>query len=266
MTDETLLCSIDNVSVTYHGANRPALDQIKLSIKAGSRLAIIGESGSGKSTLAKYLAGLLPQSAQIDGTIRWNLPSGNLRPIGGKEIAYVFQDPTSALNPLIKIGKQIGEAAAYHLKLDSRRLKDHVLRLIGELELPNPADIYHAYPHQLSGGQQQRVAIGAAISANPLLLICDEATSALDNQIQSAIIEMINRLVRQRGMTLIAIAHDLAVAAALSDRIAVMKDGLLIEEGETQALFSDPKSPYTRALCNAHISLTAPRLTAEVSR
>lgn len=263
MDKTKVLCSISDLTVIYQGSEKAALEHINLTITKGSRLSVIGESGSGKSTLARALASLLPETAKLSGAINWQLPNGRHQPIGGKDIGYVFQDPSAALNPVMKIGKQIGEAAAYHLKLSQSATREHVLSLLEQLELSDPSSIYHAYPHQLSGGQKQRVAIGAAISANPQLLICDEATSALDNQSQSAIVQLINALVKQRGMTLIAITHDLAVASQLSEQIAVMHEGKIVEQGATKAVLQRPQAPYAKALIAANIDLNTPIFSRE---
>jgi peptide/nickel transport system ATP-binding protein len=257
------ICQIDNVSVTYSGATAPALDKISLNIKAGRRLAIIGESGSGKSTLAKLLANQLPKTTTQSGQVTWSLPTGERWPSGGKALGMIFQDPSAALNPLMTVGEQIGEAASFHLKLSKTECRELVLDLLGKLQLPEPQIIYQAYPHQLSGGQRQRVAIGAAISAGPSILISDEATSALDNHNQIAIIDLLNGLVKESGITLIAITHDIAVASMLSDDIAVMKDGRIIEQGPTIEVLKNPSQDYTAALLAANLDLNTPPLVRQ---
>ncbi len=258
------LCHIENLSVTYAGATQPALKDLSLSLSANRRLAIIGESGSGKSTLAKRLAVLLPRSVKSSGTITWNLePATAPRP--GRDIGYVFQDPGASLNPVLTIGEQVAEAAVRHLGLSWKQAAAHARDLLEQVQLPHPSSLLKAYPHQLSGGQRQRVAIAAAISARPKILIADEATSALDTITQSTIARLLDRLVRENGMTLIFITHDIALASSLADDIAVLKSGRLIEAGEASRILSGPTDAYTRTLIAAHLDLSTPPLIESVS-
>ncbi|TPN49119.1 ABC transporter ATP-binding protein [Mesorhizobium sp. B1-1-4] len=248
-----------------------ALRDISLDIKAGERLAVIGESGSGKSTLALAIAGLLPASARIDGRIDWvlrpsmlgakaeRLPSRFLEkaPLLGRDIGFIFQDPSASLDPVMTVGKQIAEVSRTHLGLTWPQAYARAKDLLERVRLPDPDSALRAYPHQLSGGQKQRVAIAAAIAAGPRLLIADEATSALDTIVQAEIVALIRRLVEEDGMTLLFISHDIALAAELADRIAVFRHGELIELGATQQIVSAPTEAYTRALLEAHIGLDA---------
>ncbi|RUU11939.1 ABC transporter ATP-binding protein [Mesorhizobium sp. USDA-HM6] len=231
-----------------------------MDVEAGERLAIIGESGSGKSTLALAIAGLLPGSAKIGGSIEWKTPkfrpSGNT-PLLGRDIGFVFQDPSSSLDPVMPIGKQIAEVVHAHLGLDRSQALARAKTLLERVRLPDPEAALRAYPHQLSGGQKQRVAIAAAIAAGPKLLIADEATSALDTIVQAEIVALIRRLVAEDGMTLIFISHDIALAATLAERIAVLRHGELVEFGETSQIINVPRHTYTRALLNAHLGLDA---------
>ncbi|TPJ51283.1 ABC transporter ATP-binding protein [Mesorhizobium sp. B2-6-4] len=248
-----------------------ALRDISLDIKAGERLAVIGESGSGKSTLALAIAGLLPASARIDGRIDWvlrpsmwgakaeRLPSHFLEkaPLLGRDIGFIFQDPSASLDPVMTVGKQIAEVSRTHLGLTWSQAYARAKDLLERVRLADPDSALRAYPHQLSGGQKQRVAIAAAIAAGPRLLIADEATSALDTIVQAEIVALIRRLVEEDGMTLLFISHDIALAAELADRIAVFRHGELIELGATQQIVSAPTEAYTRALLEAHIGLDA---------
>ena len=277
----TALLSIRNLMVAYRrdGVEVPALKAISLEIAAGERLAVIGESGSGKSTLALAIAGLLVGGTRVGGRIEWSAnqlqtprsvtgemcgrteggakerqPS-QFSPLGGHDIGFVFQDPSSSLDPVMMVGKQIAEVVRTHQGLGWREAYAKTKALLGRVRLPDPEAALRAYPHQLSGGQKQRVAIATAIAAGPKLLIADEATSALDTIVQAEIVALIRSLVAEDGMTLLFISHDIALAAALADRIAVLRHGELVELGETRQIIEAPCHAYTRALLDAHLGL-----------
>ncbi|MCZ8547011.1 ABC transporter ATP-binding protein [Mesorhizobium qingshengii] len=253
----TALTSIRDLTVTYRrdGTAVAALKNIGLDVVTGERLAVIGESGSGKSTLALAIAGLLPAASRIDGRIEW--PGLGRAPLGGRDIGFVFQDPSASLDPVMPIGKQIAEVARTHLGLTWPQAYAKAKNLLERVRLPDPDSALLAFPHQLSGGQKQRVAIAAAIAAGPKLLIADEATSALDTIVQAEIVALIRRLVAEDGMTLLFISHDIALAAELAERIAVFRHGQLVELGATARIVDAPAQPYTRALLDAHIGLDA---------
>ena len=265
----TALLSIRDLKVAYRRdrVEVAALKGISLEVEAGERLAIIGESGSGKSTLALAVAGLLPGSAKVDGRIDWLLqadagaverqPSHPRDPHLGRDIGFVFQDPSASLDPVMTIGKQIAEVAHTHLGLSWPQAYAKAKTLLERVRLPDPHSALHAFPHQLSGGQKQRVAIAVAIAAGPKLLIADEATSALDTIVQAEIVALIRRLVAEDRMTLLLISHDIALAAELAERIAVFRHGQLIELGTTAQIVDAPSQPYTRARLDAHIGLDA---------
>lgn len=254
----TALADIAGLSVRYPGGAVPALADLSLAIETGEILAIIGESGSGKSTFARALIGLLPERTQISGRIDW--PGLDEAPCAGRDIGCVFQDPGSSLNPVLRIGEQVGEGARRHLGLDCRAADAEAVRLIDRVRLPEPERIARAFPHQLSGGQRQRVAIAAAIAARPRLLVADEVTSALDVVVQAAIVDLLVELVRADGMTLVFVTHDLALASGIADRIAVMAAGRLVELGPAADLVAAPKAAATAALVAAHIDLATPPL------
>ncbi|MER8965810.1 ABC transporter ATP-binding protein [Mesorhizobium sp. M0808] len=268
----TALLSIGDLSVTYRrdGAEVAALKHISLDVATGERFAIIGESGSGKSTLALAIAGLLPASSRIEGRIDWVPPSPsrgakdrqsflfrNSLPLGGRDIGFVFQDPSASIDPVMTVGKQIAEVAHAHLGLAWRDAYTRARDLLERVRLPVPDAAMRAYPHQLSGGQKQRVAIAAAIAAGPKLLIADEATSALDTIVQAEIVALIRQLVAEDGMALLFISHDIALAAELAESIAVFRHGELVEFGSTAQVVSAPRHAYTRALLEAHLGLDA---------
>ncbi|TIO05629.1 ABC transporter ATP-binding protein [Mesorhizobium sp.] len=253
----TVLLSVRDLTVTYRrdGSEVAALKHISIDVAAGERVAIIGESGSGKSTLALAIAGLLPQSSRIEGRIDW--PGRNHAPIGGRDIGFVFQDPSASLDPVMAVGKQIAEVAHTHLGLGWSAAYAKAKTLLERVRLPDPDVALRAYPHQLSGGQKQRVAIAAAIAAGPKLLIADEATSALDTIVQAEIAALIRQLVAEDGMTLLFVSHDIALAAELAERIAVFRHGDLVEIGTTAQVVNTPRNAYTRALLDAHLGLDA---------
>lgn len=251
------LASIRDLTAAYRrdGNAVAALRNISLDIVAGERLAIIGESGSGKSTLALAIAGLLPASSAVGGRIEW--PGLGRPPLLGRDIGFVFQDPSASLDPVMTIGKQIAEVARTHLGLTWPQAYAKAKTLLERVRLPDPDSALHAFSHQLSGGQKQRVAIAAAIAAGPKLLIADEATSALDTIVQAEIVALIRRLVAEDGMTLLFVSHDIALAAELAERIAVFRHGQLVELGTTARIVGAPTQAYTRTLLDAHIGLDA---------
>jgi len=255
-----LFCCVKGLSVRY--GREAALSSIDLDLIAGERLAIIGESGSGKSTLARALAGLLPVQARIEGNISW--PALGHAPLPGRDFGFVFQDPGTSLNPVLTIGEQVAEGARQHLGLGWRQAYARAEELLERVRLPQPTNIMHAFPHQLSGGQRQRVAIAAAIAARPALLIADEATSALDVMVQAEIIGLLDGLVREEGMTLLFITHDIALASGFVDRVAVFRGGELVEAGLVRSVLSSPADSYTAALIASHRDLSTPPLIAEV--
>ncbi|MCW5721036.1 MAG: ABC transporter ATP-binding protein [Devosia sp.] len=253
MTD---LLRIEALSVTYPRSKKPALASVSLSLAPGKKLAIIGESGSGKSTLAHAIAGLLPRGSSVSGAIAW--PALGHPAIPGADFGMVFQDPGASLNPVLRIGEQIAEGAQRHLGLDWREAERRALELLRAVQIPQPEAALRAYPHQFSGGQRQRIAIAAAIAAQPRLLVADEATSALDTLVQAEIVSLLTHLVESQDMALLFVTHDIALAARLADRIAVMHDASLVEIGPTRAVIDTPQSAYTRHLLSTHIDLADP--------
>jgi len=251
------LCTIENFSVTHRGQDGPALNKLDLTIRKGGRLAIIGESGSGKSTLARALAGLLPDGARAEGRISW---AGGAAPLAGRDLGFVLQDPSASLNPVLTIGEQVAEGARQHLGLSWPDARSRALDMLVRVQLPEPEKLLKAYPHQLSGGQRQRVAIAAALAARPGLLIADEPTSALDMVVQAEIVTLLDELVREAGMTLIFVTHDIALAAGFADHVAIFREGRLVETGPAAAVLTAPREAYTRMLVASHRDLATPPL------
>ncbi|MFC5585120.1 ATP-binding cassette domain-containing protein [Nitratireductor kimnyeongensis] len=254
------LAEIRGLSVSYgrDDARNFALQHVDLDIAKGRRLAVIGESGSGKSTLALALAGLLAPQARIEGKIGW-LGLAH-PPVAGRDIGMVFQDPGGSLNPVLTIGEQVAEGAVRHLGLDWRAARSHALALLERVRIPDPQAALRAFPHQFSGGQRQRIAIAAAIAAKPGLLIADEPTSALDMVVQAEIVALLDDLVREAGMTLVFITHDIALASGLADDIAVFQRAQLVEKGAAQAVLTKPAHAYTKHLLAAQIDFSTSRL------
>ena len=244
-----------------------ALHDVSFSLDRGQTLGLIGESGSGKSMTALTIMGLLPEGAQVAGSIRLNgrelvgLPDDAMAALRGDRIGMIFQEPMTALNPLHTIGAQVAEPLRLHRALDRAAARAEALRLLERVQLPNAAQRLGAYPHQLSGGQRQRVMIAMALACGPDLLIADEPTTALDVTLQHEVLMLIDELVRSSGMALLLISHDLGVMARHVQRLMVMYGGTVVEAGTTEAVFARPAHPYTRGLQAARPRLGATRGT-----
>ena len=257
------LLEIRDLSVSYRRKAEPALHGINLDLAQGERLAVLGESGSGKSTLALAIAGLLPPGATVSGKIQWQGLNG--APVLGRDIGFVFQDPSGSLDPLMRIGDQVAEVVSAHSQAGHKAAKTRAIELLGRVQLPEPSSIAQAYPHQLSGGQKQRVAIACAIAPAPRILLADEPTSALDTIVQAEVLRLLGQLVHDSSMALLLVTHDIAVAASNADRIAVLQQGRLVESGSTKQIINQPKNRYTRPLVASHIALDATRRVLDMT-
>lgn len=251
------LLEIKQLSISFNGV--ATIKNLSYSIDQGTTLGIVGESGSGKSLSSLSIIGLLHPSAKIDsGEILFHtegktidllgLKEKEIRKYRGNDIAMIFQEPMTSLNPVIKCGEQVAEALRLHKKLSKKEAKLKTIELFNEVQLPRAEQIYDAYPHQLSGGQKQRVMIAMAISCEPKLLIADEPTTALDVTVQKTILNLIQSLQKARNMSVIFITHDLGVVAEIANKVVVMKSGEKVESGGTKQLFNDPQHPYTKGL------------------
>jgi peptide/nickel transport system ATP-binding protein len=240
--------------LTVHIGHKKLLDGIGFSLAAGERLGLIGESGSGKSLTALAVLGLLPDGARATGSVRLDgtellgLGDRALSRIRGERMAMVFQEPLSALNPLMRVGKQIAEPLRLHHGLSRGRALAEAVELAAKVGLPDPERAVRAFPHQLSGGQRQRVGIAIALACRPALLIADEPTTALDVTVQAEILELLHALVEEQGSALLFITHDLAVLAQVVRRVLVLGGGELLEEGSLAEILNSPQHPYTRTL------------------
>ncbi|MCW3113104.1 MAG: transporter ATP-binding protein [Segetibacter sp.] len=259
----TNLLSIQNLQIdfTSDGTTTTAVKDISVEVKRGEIVAIVGESGSGKSVTSLSILQLLPTPPAVyaKGEIWFTDKEGReinllkassdiIRNIRGNEIAMIFQEPMTSLNPVHTCGNQVMEAIVLHQKLQHDEARKKTIELFESVQLPNPALMYNRYPHQLSGGQKQRVMIAMAMSCNPSLLICDEPTTALDVTVQKTILQLIKNLQQQKNIGVIFISHDLGVVAEVADRVIVMYKGNIVEEGLAAELYKNPTHPYTKAL------------------
>jgi peptide/nickel transport system ATP-binding protein len=246
------LLRVDGLSVSY--GPHEVVTGVEFEVRRGESLALIGESGSGKSTIARAVLRLLPSGGHATGQVEFDgqdvlgLPERRFRPLRGRAMGFVPQDPGHALNPVRTIGAQAEEAAALLDEPDKAIRKDLILETFAQVGFDNPRRVYDSYPHQLSGGMLQRVLIGLAVLPRPLLLVADEPTSALDVTIQKRILDLLSRLQRDLNISLLLITHDLAIAAERADSLVVLKDGVVQEAGRTASVFSAPASAYTRKL------------------
>ncbi|TSI04315.1 ABC transporter ATP-binding protein [Lysinibacillus sp. BW-2-10] len=232
-----------------------AVDGVSLSLRKNEILAIVGESGCGKSTLATSIMGLFDQrTTRIQGEILYQqknlaaLTEEQLNEVRGLEISMIFQDPLSALNPLMRVGAQIEEGLIYHTDLSKEERKQRVLTLLQQVGIQDPKRVARQFPHQLSGGMRQRIMIAIAICCKPKIIIADEPTTALDVTIQAQILDLLVELQKETGAGIILITHDLGVVAEVADRVAVMYAGEIVEEAPIKELFLHPQHPYTRSL------------------
>ena len=254
------MLNVENLSIHFEdrGQNDEVVKNVSFNIEDKEILGIVGESGSGKTMTVLTIAGLIKDNAIIDsGKIMLDdkdilsLSKKEMRDIQGKEISMIFQEPMTALNPTMKIGKQVEEVLKLHTDLKRNERKEKVLQALRDVELSNPEELVKKYPHELSGGMRQRVMIASAIICRPKLLIADEPTTALDVSTQDSILKLLKKLNKKYEMSILFISHNLRVVGELCKKVLVMKNGEIIEEGMTKDIFENPKEDYTKELIAA---------------
>jgi microcin C transport system ATP-binding protein len=253
------LLDVKNLAVSFRqdGEVTEAVKGVSFHINKGETVAIVGESGSGKSVSALSTVQLLPDSATVTGQISYdgrdlaNATQSELRAVRGNDISFIFQEPMTSLNPLHTLEKQIAESLLLHQGLDGSAARAKVIELLDKVGIRDPESRLSSYPHQLSGGQRQRVMIAMALANGPELLIADEPTTALDVTIQAQILDLLAELKQTEGMSLLFITHDLGVVRKIADRVYVMEKGVVVEDGPTEQIFTNPSHPYTRSLLAA---------------
>ena len=252
------MLEIRDLRVRFHDAGRNAVDGICLTVDDGQIMGLVGESGSGKTVTAMVVSGLMPQrradvtgQVLLDGVDLLGLTPAQMRRRQGCAISVVFQEPMSAMDPVMRIGPQVEEALRVHTKLSAQERRERALQALRDVDLPDAEAVYDKYPHQMSGGMLQRAMIAAAIISRPKLLLADEPTTALDVTIQAQILELLLRLNRELGMSILFISHNLNVVRKLCTHVAVMEKGRIVETGETQRVFHDPQAEYTKRLIAA---------------
>jgi oligopeptide/dipeptide ABC transporter ATP-binding protein len=255
-TDVPLL-EVEDLRTHFHTPRGPvrAVDGVSFRLERGRTLGIVGESGSGKTVLARSVMGLLPRSnVERTGTIRYNgtdisgYSQAEMRHVWGPEMAMVFQDPMTSLNPVMKVGRQITESIRYHLELGKEEAAELAVSLLTSVGIPEPEKRVKEYPHQLSGGMRQRVVIAIALACGPKLLFADEPTTALDVTVQAQILNLLDEQQRERYMAMVLVTHDLGVVAGRAHDIAVMYAGKIVEKASAARLFASMRMPYTEAL------------------
>lgn len=244
-----MLLNVENLHVYYKEI--PYLEDISFQIKEGEIFSIVGESGSGKTLTGLTLINLLPEYFSAEGKVLFlgknilELNKSQIRHIRGKSISIIFQDPTTSLNPVMKIGKQIAEVLICHLKISKKEALQRTFQILDKLKISHTI---HFYPHQLSGGMRQRVMIAMAIACNPELIIADEPTTALDVTVQEEILDLLFHLVKNEGKSLLLISHDINIVSEYADRVMIMYAGRILEQGKVVDIYENPLHPYTKAL------------------
>ncbi|MCR2806328.1 ABC transporter ATP-binding protein [Paenibacillus soyae] len=254
------LLEVDRLRVAFRTEREEvvAVDEVSFAMGRGETIALVGESGCGKSVTSLSIMGLLGANGAVthgeirfDGSVITGCGEPVMRRLRGKEIAMIFQEPMTSLNPVMKIGEQIGECLRLHRKCGRKEAKSVAVGLLNKVGIARAEAVAKDYPHALSGGMRQRVMIAMAMAGNPKLLIADEPTTALDVTIQAQILQLMKQMQEEGGMAVLLVTHDLGVVAEMADRVIVMYAGQIVEEADVYALFRDPRHPYTQGLIRA---------------
>ena len=266
-----MLLEVRDLCVQFPANPRPlaAVRNVSFGLELGGVLGLVGESGSGKSVTSLAIMRLLPSQASVSGEIRFgengrsanllDLDPDKMRALRGSRISMIFQEPMTALNPVMRVGDQVGEAVRAHGQISKKEAWQRAVEALNDVAIPDAGRRARDYPHQLSGGQRQRVMMAMAIVNRPQLLIADEPTTALDVTIQAQMLNLLTELREKFGLTMLFISHDLAVVSQVADRVAVMYAGTVVELGPKEAIFRAPAHPYTRGLLQAVPTLKSER-------
>ncbi len=256
------LISIRDLSISYGGPEGPAaVDRVNFDLRPGEIVALVGESGSGKSSVSLAIMALLPDTAHLTGQILFEgvdlaaLDRRQMEDIRGARIGMIFQEPMTCLNPVLSIARQMTEGLIRHRGLSRAAARERALGALADVGIPEPARVMGSYPHELSGGMRQRVMIAAALTLDPALLLADEPTTALDVTVQAQVLELLADIRNRTGKGVLFITHDIGAVAEIADRVVVMKNGRIVEEGPWDQVLHAPRDPYTAALIGAHTAL-----------
>jgi peptide/nickel transport system ATP-binding protein len=245
---------LDIAGLTVGIGGTEILRGVDLSLEAGRIQGLAGESGSGKTITGLAVMGLLPSGSHVNGSITYDdrelvgLPPRQRNALRGTAIAMVFQDPSTSLHPMLSVGAQLTDHLRHHLGLGRSAAHDRAVELLDRVRIPDPAGALRRYPHQFSGGQRQRIAIAIALACSPRILIADEPTTALDVTVQAGVLHLLRDLASEMGLAVLLVTHDLGVMSAVADRVAVMRYGEVVENGERHQVFTAPADPYTASL------------------
>jgi peptide/nickel transport system ATP-binding protein len=259
------LLDVTGLGVRFGRRRIEAVREVSFSLESGQRLGVIGESGSGKTVTALAVMGLLPENAHVSGSVVLDgrevvgLAEQDLAGMRGDVVSMVFQEPMTALDPTMRVGRQVAEVLRLHQGAEPGRARERVLAMLARVGLDDAERIADAFPHQLSGGQRQRAVLAMAVINSPQLVICDEPTTALDVTVQARVLRLLDEVLAESGAACLFISHDLAVVSQVCDQVAVMLDGRIVEAGSVSELFSHPTHPYTRGLvATARLDLVEP--------
>ncbi len=265
MSSPSSLLEVRDLQVSFGRRRAEAVRGVSFSLESGQRLGVIGESGSGKTVTALAVLGLLPENAHVSGSVRLagtelvGLPEQRLARLRGDAMSMVFQEPMTALDPTMRVGRQVAEVLRLHQGAEPGRARERVVEMLGEVGLDDPERVADAFPHQLSGGQRQRAVLAMALINSPGLVICDEPTTALDVTVQARVLARLDEALDSSGAACLFISHDLAVVSQVCDQVLVMLDGRVVESGSVATLFTAAEHPYTRGLvATARLDQVAP--------